>query len=148
MAKNQNLEEFVKVVEGKVVFVKGTVKSTSFTPQSEMVFGGESPVYSGGNVYTLEIALESVSAVKKLNFEGWPHLEKGDEIKAYVFAGEESAYSRGMRPLRNSSRGLFEKRESPEYVARELKEQELAFKIEKVKNNEVVASYESEKGIN
>ncbi|GEM_PF-5790566 len=145
MASNQNLDQFVQIVKGEVTSVKGVVRATSFTPISEMVFGGSSPVYNGGNVYTLEIALESVSAVKKLNFDGWPNLEKGDKINAYVFACNEQ--DRGMRALMNSCRRWGEAKLHPWYVARELTSEESAFKIEKVKNNEVVAVYESEKKV-
>ena len=35
--------------------------------------------------------IKSDSPVQRLEFKGWPHLEAGDTIKAYVLKGEKQA---------------------------------------------------------
>ena len=83
-----------------------------------------------GKFSSLEIIVKSETPVKKLNFQGcWP-LEKGDSIRVYVDL-----------LIPNHGLSLSESlREEPSYREK-LNEQESPAKIEKLRNNEVVATY-------
>jgi len=95
---------------------------------------------------TLEVLTQS--PVKTLTFYGLPPLEKGDMIRAYVFKGEELHEKLPDDPfsLNNHPWGrkkCYSPMPPSHYVERDLQAKEAAVRIEKIRNNEVVATYRS-----
>ena len=131
-------EKFIVTVEAVVESVVGHTGSVSFTPESEMVFGGRSPVYHGGQFSHLEITIGDHPVVKKILFAGLPPIEEGDRIRAYVFKCEEykdifCGQSQLRRAVHNITCLPIEERIPPKYVLRDFKAEEQAFKIEKLR---------------
>ena len=122
-------------------------RATSFTPHSEIVLDGRSPSYSGGHLYRVELMVESDSSVRKLLFNGWPHLETGDVIKAYIFKGKKGyEHSRGLivpkniEELADFHQAVF--KDVPfHWVERKYLPVEQPSKIEKLRDGKVVATY-------
>ncbi len=134
-------------LECTVLEINGYQNSTSFTPRSEMVIGGHSRSYRSGHVYRAEIKVQSGTLVEQLEFNGWPNLETGDMIKAYIFKGKkEYERGRGFTPPENVEelpdfhREIF--RDIPfHWVDRPYKSVEQPSKIEKLRDGKVVATY-------
>ena len=107
-----------------------------FTPSSEMRLGGTSPSYGTFSEYT-ELKMSSDLPVQRITMDGLLPLEAGDYIRAYVLRGtEEMERTRGLS-TRNYDRMCIPKH----WVEREWKEEEKALKIEKIRENKVVATY-------
>ncbi|RME31575.1 hypothetical protein D6789_02280 [Candidatus Woesearchaeota archaeon] len=96
--------------------------------RSNGVIGPGSHSTASGRDYISTITINIDGPVKRLEFGGWPPLEKGDKIRAYVIAGDEV-----RDPLKRSS--------VTRYTPRELREKEKPFKLEKLRDGEVVATY-------
>ena len=109
--------------------------STSFTPRSEMVIGGHSSSYSGGHTYHSEITVESETLVEKLQFKGWPPLEAGDTIRAYVLKGKQE-YEKNVMDS-----GTWDNTSHSHWVERDYQATEKPSKIEKLRDGRVVATY-------
>ncbi|HLC97917.1 MAG TPA: hypothetical protein VJC21_04010 [Candidatus Nanoarchaeia archaeon] len=134
-------EELMVLLECRVLSVEGYIAQSSFTPHSELRIGGTSPSYKTGDSSSLELAVESGTAVKHLHFKGLPPLEKGDTIRAYIFKGKEE-YERVIISERVPFiLRRFGPRTPTVLVEREFEENEQPFKIEKIRNGEVVATY-------
>ena len=166
---NSQLDSIAKKPEELVIPVEFRVLEARFygfgerkiTPTSEIRIGGRSPEYPIGDSYGCSFTGESLndSSLGKINFLGWPAIEKDNLIRAYIFAFEE----KGKKFIRDGCFGLEideftrEKREQQRHhvwtgmdpfilVPRELAYEESAVKIEKLNSNkEVVAVYESKK---
>jgi len=80
-------EEYFSVRE-----VLSQTSSTSFTPNSEMIFGGRSPEYQGG--YTSDLVLGVISRdnlpITSLRFKGISAVRRGDFILAKIPRYEEA----------------------------------------------------------
>src|SRR3989338_4981041 len=73
------------VVEG-VNFYSRTCRASS----GKVRYGGPSlPSYKTGHFLHTELSVKSDSPVQKLEFNGWPHLEAGDTIRAYILKGKK-----------------------------------------------------------
>ncbi len=130
-------EQLTVGIECKVIDANFYQQGTSHTPRSEMRIGGNSPVYRTGDIYHLELIVDSNSPLKKITFNGWPHIEVGDLIKAYMIQGEykfeKELFS---EPVYHKSHTT-----PKQLVPRELKEHEFPFKLEKLRDGLVVARY-------
>lgn len=132
-AKAKKSEELTIGLECTVLEVNGYQDSTSFTPRSEMMMGGSSPSYGGGHVYQTEIKVKSETLVEKLEFAGWPNLEAGDTIRAYILKGQEEA-EQGFG-------GRFNDYPKTHLVERDYWPVERPTKIEKLRDGKVAATY-------
>ena len=135
-AKAKSPEQLTVSLEGVIEGIDFYQGSVSFTPRSEMVIGGRSPSYSGGHVNYAEIKIQGESKVEKLKFDGWPHLEAGDTIRAYIFKGQKE------------SEKCFEVFEVDWYhnppshwTERDYQPVEHPIKIEKLRGGKVIATY-------
>src|SRR3989338_6671939 len=119
--------------------------NNKFTPESEIVYGGRSPSYSTGNMLHSEIKVNSTKTqIKTLEFPGWPNVERGDRIRAYVFKGKEEYLKQTdkMRAeLYDFMQRIGERRPKPVFVERDFQEKETPLKIEKLVDGVVVATY-------
>jgi hypothetical protein len=130
--------------------------NNSFCPSSEMVMGGRSPSYPIGDYYSCAISIEGDRVIRTVDFLGWPSLERGNIIRAHIFAGEK----RGKKYVTEAPFGEFVIRECGEdregvfyrmlppvanpfvWIRRDLKSSESAVQLEKLNaQNEVVASW-------
>ncbi|MDO8510749.1 MAG: hypothetical protein Q7S55_01135 [Nanoarchaeota archaeon] len=132
-ARAKTKEELTVGLECTVLEVNGYQGSTSFTPDSEMVIGGSSPSYGGGHTYQTEIKVKSKNQVERLNFNGWPHLEAGDTIRAYILKGQEEYEKSFEVDLHHNPLS--------HWVGREYRPVEHPSKIEKLRDGKVVATY-------
>lgn len=96
----------------------------------------------------LEIIVDSKTPIKKIVFNGWPPIEKGDNIIAYIFKGILE-YEKENVKFRNEYNSfndrtilrVFYNTDKAHFVERKFKEEEGAVKIEKLRENGVVATY-------
>ena len=137
---NQDLRVRAKTKEELTIGLECVVEevncyqgSTSFTPRSEMMIGGSSPSYGGGHTYQIEIKVNSKTLVEKLEFNGWPHLEAGDTVRAYILKGQ-TEYEKSFE---------IDLHHNPpsHWIGREYKPAEHPSKIEKLRDGKVVATY-------
>ncbi len=135
-AKAKSPEQLTVSLEGVIEGIDFYQSSVLFTPASETVIGGKSPSYSGGHVNYAEIKMQGETKIEKLQFNGWPHLEAGDTIRAYIFKGQKE-YEK-----------LFEFFEVDSYhhapfhwVERDYLAVEHPSKIEKLRDGKVAATY-------
>ncbi|MDP3639769.1 MAG: hypothetical protein Q8R53_01025 [Nanoarchaeota archaeon] len=141
-ARAKTREELLVLLDCGVTAVVGHTSRGSFTPRSELVIGGSSPSYGTGDQSFLEISVTSETPVKQLHFRGWPPFEKGDRIRAYIFKGKEEWEQAFMFDDQDFSGLAFGARFGKTVlVERDFQEQEKALKIEKLRNGEVVATY-------
>lgn len=133
LKRSKPKEELVVSIDCLVESVTGYVLQTEFHVQSERVFGGKSPSYSGGDSSHLEIRVKTDTATNKLVSRGLLPIQKGDTIRAYILKGEEE-YERNIQALHTHNRRSH-------WVERNFSEEEKPFKIEKLVNDEVVATY-------
>jgi len=131
--ESKDYKTFIVPIEVAVQSVVGYTSSTSFTPVSERVFGGSSPVYQGGQSSHLEIIVDRHPIVKKVLFAGLPSIEEGDIIRAYVFKAKVPEDTRLLLEIHNISSLSIKQRIPPKYVVRDFKPEERAFKIEKLR---------------
>ncbi len=82
--------------------------------------------------------MQSGTIVEKLEFKGWPSLEAGDTIKAYIMKGKQEAekLSFGF-----SSVDPFDQGPKTHLVVRDYQSVEQPSKIEKLRYGKVVATY-------
>jgi len=138
-AKAKTKEELTVGLECTVLNVNGYQGSTSFTP-SDLPIGPYSGVSSHktGDVYKLELLVDSNSPVQKLIFRGcWP-LEAGDTIRAYILKGKEEAEKLSFGP---SCYDPLHQGPRTHLVEREYQPVEQPSKIEKLRDGKVVATY-------
>lgn len=137
---NQDLRAKAKKKEELIVGLECVVQevnqyqSTGHASSGEVRYGGP-PVssYKTGNFLRSELSVSSDSPVQKLEFQGWPHLEVGDTIKAYILKGQKE-YEKGF--------GVDLHHNPPSHwVERDYQPVEKPSKIEKLRDGKVVATY-------
>lgn len=134
-------EELLIPVDCLVERVTGYTHEVSHTPHSEVRYGGSSPSYKTGMFLSLELSVQTGTPIETIKFPGWPPIEKGDKIRAYIFAGTEEH----EKPLGSISEIIDASvrlhKPASHWVQREFTETEEVQKIEKLRNNKVVATY-------
>lgn len=138
-ARAKNPEQLTVGLECTVLEVNYYHDSISFTPYSDMVFGGNSPSYSGGHVYRTEIRVNSGTLVEKLSFKGWIPLEAGDLLRAYITKGKKE-FEKGELNF-DSEYTPFQ---PAHFVERDYQPEECPSKIEKLRNGNVAATYNND----
>lgn len=133
-ARSKPKEELIKSIDCIVEFVKGTVQKTTYS-SGPLIIGGYNHTYAGGDQSQTEIIIASNTPVNTIYFRGWPPLEKGDRISAYIFKGKEESEDPEWIPYPSCIKPISH------YVEREWQEKETAIKIEKLRNKKVVAEY-------
>ncbi|MBI5804190.1 hypothetical protein HY450_03025 [Candidatus Pacearchaeota archaeon] len=124
------LHELVVSVNFIVHDVVAQTHGTSFTPTSEWMIGGSSPVYWGG--FTSSIILK-VSPddrdipVRELTFDGFSPIRAGDYISAKIPRYEEKKFSEN---LHSKGKTL--------YFDRDFKEEERAIELAIISDGRVV----------
>ncbi len=147
-ARAKTPEQLTVGLECVVQEAHGYQDLTSFTPRSEIVLGGRSNSYQGGHTYRTEIKVQSSTLVEKLEFNGWPFLEAGDMIRAYIFKGKRE-YERGLGLILPETIKEFDSFFSKDQLAnvpfhwvfRDYQPVEQPSKIEKLRDGKVVATY-------
>src|SRR3989344_7176894 len=83
--------ELIYPINCTVKSVAGCSRKIYNTQLSELVVGREAPNQDMRQNLNLEIDIESsdAPAVKRINFPGWPPIEKGDRIRTYILKGVE-----------------------------------------------------------
>ena len=123
----------------EVLYVTGVTHSTSFTPLSEVRFGGVSPNYEGGQVSRLEINVQTKAGIDKVIFIGLPPIHKGCLIRAYILKGEA---------VEEKSLGLGDFERPKHLIGRDFRKVEQAVKIDLLRNAsgelEALATYTDE----
>lgn len=119
------LYELVATENFTVAEVIAESYTTSFTPHSEIRFGGRSPVYSGG--FTSKLVLKVLAdnqdvPVTTLNFDGFSVVKAGDYISAQIPRFEEKRVGTGFhsRPYDRDRVFYFDRNFNPEESAIEL----------------------------
>lgn len=121
-AARVTLEEATVTLEGRVKEIHGTAHTYM---HHNGVYGPGSYSEPSGSDYTSIITLDR-SVVKRIHFGGWPPIERGDSIRVYIVAADrEPELFGGEPPL----------------VPRDLRAEETAFKLEKLRRGEVVGTY-------
>ena len=137
-AKAKNPEQLTVGLECVVKELHYHQHSISFTPSSEIVLGGHSRSYGGGHANSVELLVESNSLVTKLQFRGWPHLEAGDTIRAYILKGKKEPEKCSFGSFRDDP---FNQGPKIHLVERDYQPVEQPSKIEKLRDGKVVATY-------
>ncbi len=126
--ENEDLKKLSKPYEKLIIpyeAIVGEVRnynfSTDHTPLSEQMSEVDYPSYKSGYRNELEINLEE-GLVEKLIFKGNSSIEKGNKIRAYIFAGEEKE----LHFLGHGDENNLV------YIPRDFKKQEIAFYIQKI----------------
>lgn len=134
-------EELIVRVECTVESIISSTYQGRFTPESEVRYGGHSPSYGTGNYLCSEIKVNTTNTpIKTLEFSGWPHIERGDRISAYIFKAKEE-YNPEISVAEFLQEKLTYQKPKPIYVERDFKEKETPVKIEKLVNGFVAATY-------
>lgn len=99
--------------------------ATSFTPYSEMVIGGTSPVYRGG--FTSRIVLEVLPddkdiPIRTINFDGFSIVKAGDLIYAQIPKYREERLGRKIRIGMNDRNKVY-------YLSRDFTPEESAIEL-------------------
>ena len=86
-ASSKELYQLIFSEKFTVQKVLGNAYATSFTPHSEMMIGGQSPVYEGG--FCLETILDVIPdnkgiPVRTLHFKGYTPVRAGERILAFI----------------------------------------------------------------
>ena len=132
-AKAKTKEELTEIIEARVKSVTAHHEHYNITPESEMVIGGRSPSYLTGTQTYLEIELEREENPQIIKFYGNAPIEGNGfdcVYKFYIVKGQEVEISSYPHPRIEDEHILTERKEF-------LKE-EKAFKIEKLKRDEIV----------
>ncbi|HDD72458.1 MAG TPA: hypothetical protein ENG00_00025 [Candidatus Aenigmarchaeota archaeon] len=122
-ARSKPLHELVVSENFTVVGVVSKSYRTQFTPKSEMVIGGRSPVYSGGYIYKLILNVipdNKNIPVRTLNFEGISPVCAGDYISAKIPRYEERKIEPYGRPCCRSLTFYLDRDFRPEEDAIEI----------------------------
>lgn len=140
---NKDLRTRAKTQEELTVGLECVVESVDFYQRtgratSKKARYGGPPVASHETGYFLhtELSVKSDSLVQKLEFKGWPPLEAGDTIKAYIMKGKEE-------PEKLSFGSYHDPYQEPKthLVDRPYRAVEQPSKIEKLRDGKVVATY-------
>jgi|SRR3989344_688725 len=148
-ARSKRPDELVVSVTGLVRSVVNTVKPLSYSFE-EFRFGTNPKQHVTGYEFRSKIEIgETNTPVTKLTFYGWPNLQSGDTVKAYILKGEELEEKAATLAEQVTDdleqAGAIRLRRSHHWIDREFREVEEPFKLEKLVNDQVVVSYELEK---
>jgi len=124
-SRSKKLYELVATENFTVNEVVAESYTTSFTPYSEMSFGGSSPVYRGGFTSRLVLKVSPDNRdvpVATLNFDGLSVVKAGDYIAAQIPRFEEKRIGTGFhsRPYDRDKVFYFDRDFNPEESAIEL----------------------------
>lgn len=142
LARQRTEEQVTVPLELIVRDVIGWSESLKFTPESEIRLGGNARAYAAGNRQYSAIMVEGHDTVRVLKFPGWPPLETGERIRAYVFAGTYAPVNQAEALMETMGRRPQGERI---LVDRPLYEEESPLRIEKLRADRVVATYWSAK---
>jgi hypothetical protein len=122
---SKKLYELVVTEKFTVHDVVAESYATSFTPHSEMRFGGSSPVYRGGFTSRLVLKVSPDNQdvpITTLNFEGFSIVKAGDYISAQIPKFVERRVETGFhsRPYNRDKVLYFDRDFNPEESAVEL----------------------------
>ena len=138
---NQELRARAKTPEQLTVGLECVVQEVHCYQSSTSVSGawrsGSIPSYPTSHTYRTEIKVKSSTLVEKLEFKGWPHLEIGDVIKAYILKGKQEA----EKSFGSSRHDPFHQGPKTHLVERDYQPIEHPSKIEKLRDGKVVATY-------
>jgi len=139
---NEDLRARAKTPEQLTEGLKCTVLEVNEYQDSTHVYGewrsGPMRITNTGNTYHTEIRVKNGTLVEKLKFNGWPSLEKGDTIRAYILKGQEEAEKLHFEfkdPYQDAKTHLVE---------RDYQAVERPSKIEKLRDGKVVATYHNQ----
>ncbi|MDP3698453.1 MAG: hypothetical protein Q8R47_02605 [Nanoarchaeota archaeon] len=144
---DQELRAKAKTEEELTVGLECVVESVNFYQRTgratdgEVRYGGP-PIssYKTGHFLHTELSVKSDSLVQKLplvqklQFNGWPHFEAGDTIRAYILKGKKEA-EKGF------GRNFHSHHPKTHLVERDYQPIEQPSKIEKLRDGKVVATY-------
>jgi len=139
---NQELRAKSKPKEDLMVGLECVVKEADFylrtaVASGVVLYGGPAPFsYKTGHFSNVVLVVESSSPVKKLEIDGWPRLETGDIIRAYILKGTEKAEKFPFDQFHDPRR-----EPKVHWVERDYEAVEKPSKIEKLRNGRVVATY-------
>lgn len=143
-AYNRDLQKRAKTFEQLTVGLECVVESVNFyqvtghATSGEVRYDGPAlPSYKTGHFLRTELSVKSDSLVQKLGFNGWPHLEVGDIITAYIMKGKEET-EKHFGSFRNDP---FNQGPKTHLVDRQYNTVEQPSKIEKLRDGKVVATY-------
>jgi len=124
-SRSKKLYELVATENFTVDEVVAESYATSFTPHSEMRFGGSSPVYRGGFTSRLVLKVSPDNQdvpVTTLNFDGLSVVKAGDYISAQIPRFEEKRVGTGFHsgPYDRAKIFYFDRGFNPEESAIEL----------------------------
>jgi len=117
-------------------------REVHFYTRSELIVGGSTPSYNGGQQASLELMVDCPGhpELKTIFFSGNPAIKTDDWITAYVFMGE-AKYLQDENSVPDLSRSRFLDTELPLYVLRAVRERERALRIERVRGNKILKTY-------
>lgn len=124
-SRSRQLYELIATEKFTVGEVVAETYATSFTPRSEVRFGGRSPVYRGGftSKLVLKVSPDNQDVpVTTLNFNGFSIVKAGDYISAQIPRFEEKRVGTGLPfgPYNKDDVFYLDRAFSPEEVAIEL----------------------------
>ncbi|GEM_PF-2881684 len=145
-AYNRELQARAKTPEQLTVGLECVIEGVNFyqsagqATREPVQYGGSNSSYKTGHFLRTELSVRCDSLVQKLEFRGWPHLEVGDSIKAYIMKGKEEA----EKSFGYLHRDPFNQGPATHLVERDYQPLEQPSKIEKLRNGLVVATYHNQ----
>ena len=133
VSKAKKREDLIVPVKCLVKCVIGYNTKISISPVTPNTVGCRQAEYRTGNCSSLEIEVKTNTVIEKLLFNGWPPIENGNKIVAYIIKGREE-YKKDLM-------GIPIKNEKSFFVEREFDETEIPLKIQKVGYWGVLATY-------
>ncbi|MFA5084711.1 MAG: hypothetical protein WC475_05050 [Candidatus Paceibacterota bacterium] len=133
--EKQNLKELVSSVEGHVAGSTISVEAV-YAERGIPMMGGTVRMSEAGQKYQtkLKMGINSSDEVEEIIFNGFCNIENGDSIRAYILrASEKIGY--------HEKTNIYDKGRHTIYERRPFNKTEVAFKIEKLNENGVAASY-------
>lgn len=124
---SKKLTEILRTEEFTVKNILSQEHPTSFTPHSEMVMGGQSPVYDGGSYTVSYLYVEPTKEdipVQRIMFNGKTNVSPGDNITALM-----PVYNKKVSERSSFEPDTPENRDREFYFDRPYKKQESAIEI-------------------
>ena len=122
---SKNLCELVVTEKFTIDDALGESHETSFTPHSEIMRGGRSPVYKGGftSKITLKVSPDDKDVpIRTIKFNGFSRLKAGDYIYAQIPRYEEKRVKGGFSYGQNNNDKIF-------YFDRDFNSEEFAIEL-------------------
>ena len=142
-SEGQRYNALIQTLEATVAMVHYHTQETSIRSMSEQRMGGSSSTYRGGNIdcCVIELELQENIPVQKLKFSGWPHLEIGDTIRAYIFTGKKEFEKDELTGFSHMRQTRTHPNPPSYLLLRNYKTTERPNTIEKLRDGNVVAIY-------